>query len=248
MDISIIIPTYHRIESLMPLIRGISEQLNNECYEIIFVQDGIDHLKPDEVIQMRRNYSHACHKKNVKGIILRKNVGQQNALLAGYRAAQGMKIISFDDDITVFKGINIIVEALDKFDGVYILEPMHRKGNHKPFYRRVGTWIKEVLFLLFLNKPKGLTLTSYRGFNRDVINYVCDDKRTHVYISARVLQQRISMTNIVMSTGSRHLDTGYNAKKLIQLMWRILTNYSNIPLIRHFATDGRQYEIKEKIQ
>lgn len=252
MDISIIIPTYHRCDTLEYLVRLVVKVLENYSYEIIFVQDGLNQFTKEEQAIVHKKYLSICEHSFVSGIILEENRGQQNALLAGMRVAKGLQIISFDDDRKELKDLLYIIEALNNgADGAYIVEAKNKKAmfkHQKPIYRRIGTFVKESIFYLFLGKPQNIQLTSYRGFNRKTTDFIIEDTHKQVYISARVLQKTKKLVNIEGDLHSKPSDTGYKFSKLLNIVLSLLVNYSQVPIIRKFAVEGQQYKIKEYIQ
>src|SRR4051812_39047432 len=93
--LSIVIPVYRSAECLTELLRTIDRELRNsglDC-EVIFVID----FSPDgswNVIQgLCRENPH------VIGVDLRRNFGQDNAILTGMRLAQGDYVAIMDDDL-----------------------------------------------------------------------------------------------------------------------------------------------------
>src|SRR5687768_10274629 len=94
-NISVIIPIYRsagilpelmlRLNSVLPAIAG--------SYEVIMVCDG----SPDDSWKVIRELSRSY--PYLKGINLRKNFGQHNALLVGVREARHEIIVTMDDDL-----------------------------------------------------------------------------------------------------------------------------------------------------
>ena len=93
-EISVIIPVYNSSLSLKSLIDELFIELKNnfKSYELILIDD--KSLDDSWKIITKLCETHTW----IKGIALRKNVGQHNAILAGLRYASGQIIITMDDD------------------------------------------------------------------------------------------------------------------------------------------------------
>ena len=74
------------------LQKNIEQEINNK-HEIIFVNDE----SSDNSWQIIKDI--ATKKENILGINLLKNVGQDNAIMAGLSLAKGDYIIIMDDDL-----------------------------------------------------------------------------------------------------------------------------------------------------
>ena len=116
-DISIIIPVYNSEKILEDftdkLIQTLEEKYNN--FEIIFINDASKDNSWKIVQKL-------CEKnKLIKGINLRKNVGQHNAIFAGLKNCNGKIIVTMDDDgQNLPESIPSLVDELNKgFDICY---------------------------------------------------------------------------------------------------------------------------------
>ena len=94
MKISIVIPVYNS-EACIPVLH--QEVLvafkDFHSYELIFVNDKSKDRSWEKIAE-------ACSlNPNVKGISLRRNFGQDNAILAGLKFAKGDYIVIMDDDL-----------------------------------------------------------------------------------------------------------------------------------------------------
>ena len=92
-ELSVVIPVYNSEACLEELNRQVADALRGKVYELILVDD-----------QSRDNswtvIKGLCEKdRAVTGIHLRKNAGQDNAILCGLRRARGEFVVIMDDDL-----------------------------------------------------------------------------------------------------------------------------------------------------
>ena len=95
MDLSIIIPVYNSEKILPVLIEEIKKSLmaNKLKKELIFVNDLSEDHSWEKIKELAKKNSF------IKGISLKKNYGQHNAIAAGLSEATGSYIILMDDDL-----------------------------------------------------------------------------------------------------------------------------------------------------
>src|SRR6478752_7769467 len=95
MDISVVIPCYRSRETLSELVGRLHTVLGGSAdrYEVILVVDG----SPDDTYAVARELELAS--PNVHAILLRRNYGQHNALLAGIVRARYPIVVTMDDDL-----------------------------------------------------------------------------------------------------------------------------------------------------
>lgn len=239
--ISVVIPTYNKHQNLKKVYEKINEimTLNKYCYELIFVDDGSKDETGKVIKDLCRRYN------NIKGIILNKNYGQQNATLAGIRLTGYNYVITVDDDLQY--DLWIIPQMISELEKGYDVVYGVTGTDNRERYRRWGTFIKELVFKWLLRKPKGVRLTSFRAMKRNIADYVTCDPVKNVYISARILQITQKVQNISMVTKIKKNGSRYKWHGLIGVLWGVLCNYTCLPLIKRLKKCGVQYSIKELI-
>ena len=95
MKVSVVIPCYRSRDTIPELVDRLHAVLAKEVedYEIILVVDG----SPDDTYAVARSLELAS--RRVRAILLRRNYGQHNALLAGILRARHEVIVTMDDDL-----------------------------------------------------------------------------------------------------------------------------------------------------
>ena len=95
--LSIVSPVYRSMDVLPELVAQVKDVLSASAYrdsfEIVLVND----CSPDGSWSVIEHL--ATENPFVRGISLRKNVGQHNATMAGIRHARGEVIVIMDDDL-----------------------------------------------------------------------------------------------------------------------------------------------------
>lgn len=94
-QISVIIPIYNEVESLVSLVSAIAQSLvsTSRPYEIICVDDG----SRDGSVSLLKELAQT--RADLQAVILRRNYGQTAAMAAGFHYAQGKIIVSLDADL-----------------------------------------------------------------------------------------------------------------------------------------------------
>ena len=97
MDLSIVIPVYNSERIVPELVRRVAAAMGAQRpelkYELVLVNDGSADRSWSMIEQACDAYP------AVRGINLRINSGQHNAIMAGLRAASGAVIVVMDDDL-----------------------------------------------------------------------------------------------------------------------------------------------------
>lgn len=94
-QVSVIIPIYNEVESLVSLVSAIAQSLvsTSRPYEIICVDDG----SKDGSVSLLKELAQT--RTDLQAVILRRNYGQTAAMAAGFHYAQGEIIVSLDADL-----------------------------------------------------------------------------------------------------------------------------------------------------
>ena len=92
-ELSIVIPVYNSFECVKELSSQIQDALKNIEYEQIMVNDCSKDSSWEEIKKV------CAENQNVIGINLRKNAGQDSAILTGLNYASGNYVVIMDDDL-----------------------------------------------------------------------------------------------------------------------------------------------------
>ena len=175
-NISVVIPVYNSEKTLGELTEKLICVLTRfNKYEIIFVDDASSD-RSYEIIK-----SIVQKTKNITGITLSGNSGQQSAILCGLRHAGYEYTVTIDDDLEQDPG-NIFLlyqKIINGFDTVYAIS-----ANKKLF--SMGSFMRDILFRIMTDIPKGIKVSSYRMMNENTKNQVIKADSGFVYISMEI--------------------------------------------------------------
>ena len=223
--LSVIIPVYRSeriIEALTSELINSIDPLGFE-YEVIFVCDA----SPDNSWNQIRTICES--KKNFKGVLLRKNVGQHNAIIVGIEHSSGANIITMDDDLQHSPSdIPVLLAKLDEgFDVVYA----NFQNRSHSLWKVMGSRITNLVMTKFSGKPKEIYLSPFRAINRSIGQILVDSSTRNTYIDGSILNitSHIAMVDVVHH--ERLLGKGnYSLRKSISLWLKMLTNATTAPL------------------
>ena len=163
MDLSIVIPVYNSERLVPELARRVVAAMAQDAiasYEVILVND----CSPDRSWEM---IERACERyPAVRGLNLRANSGQHNAIMAGLRAASGAVIVVMDDDLqhapedigklraTILEGHDVCYAAFR--------DPQHAR------WKIVGSAFRDLTARALLGIPRGIRISSFKAMTAEI--------------------------------------------------------------------------------
>jgi glycosyltransferase involved in cell wall biosynthesis len=223
-DFSVVIPVYNGSKSIEKLVESIENELANNTFQIILVNDG----SKDNSAQICRRLSQT--NKNIKFINLRKNFGEFNAVICGLSFVEGKYGVIIDDDFQnppseILKLYNKAEK--ENLDVVYSY--YDSKKHH--WFRNFGSKTINYLTTYLLKKPKDLYLSSFKLIHKDIISEIVKSRSPHPYIDGLIFQVTNNIGKQKVEHKSRdHGESNYSLKKLISLSLSIIFGYSLLPL------------------
>jgi undecaprenyl-phosphate 4-deoxy-4-formamido-L-arabinose transferase len=225
LELSIVVPVYRSAECLRALVEAIGQALApiGHPYEIVLVNDD----SPDEAWAIIEGL---CKENcNVVGIDLRRNFGQDNALLTGIRVARGRYIAVMDDDLQHDpKDLPRLLHALKpEFDVVYA----DFRKKHQKLWKNAGSWLTGKCAEWLLHKPKDIYLSPYKVFRREIAELVCEYRGPEPYLDGLLLQVTSRITRIPADHQVRYAgQSNYTLYKSIRVWARLVLSFSVKPL------------------
>lgn len=228
LGLSVIIPVYGSAEILPELTSQLQATFDNikslrDKYEVIFVCDN----SPDNSWSVITSL--AEENSFVRGILLRVNGGQHNALMAGFAQASGNVIVTMDDDLQHSPSdIPAMLACIE--NGSDVVFAKFKKRNHAA-WKIAGSMINDVAAGVLLDKPKNLYLSPFRAFKSSICEEILKYKGPYVYVDGLILSVTHNITTVVVDHHNRFVDGGaYGFKKSIALWMKMATSFSVMPL------------------
>lgn len=219
--IEIIIPVYNGEKTLIPLTERIHASLSGHPVRLLFVDDGSRDGSRELILELQKRYP------SVRSHFHRENQGQQQAILRGLSmiAADSDYVVTMDDDLQNPPELlpRLLAEIRQDRDLVYGVP----EGQAGPLYRRVGSQMRDILFTLFLGKPRGVEVSAYRIMTRGLAQKIAAAQGPFFYFSAEAFRHKpLRATHILYPYSPRiHGTSSYNLRKLACLYGRILYYY-----------------------
>lgn len=224
-QLSIVIPVYQSEDCLPSLYTAIVEvtSLMSWSYEIIFVND----FSRDGSWRVIESLCELD--RNVIGIDLRRNFGQDNAILTGLRAARGEYIAIMDDDLQHHpKFLPALMEEIAKGHDVVYADFRDKKQKR---WKNIGSWINGKIAEWVLDKPKGMYISPYKVIRRAVVELICDYPGHAPYVDGLLFQITARFSQVPAQHYSRHSGSGnFTFSRSVGVSARLAFSFSARPL------------------
>jgi len=224
-EISVVVPVYNGSETLKNLITEISGILKNnfKSYELILVDDESVDTSWEVITSLCKEFDW------IKGINLRKNVGQHNCILAGLNFAKGDVIVTMDDDgQNSPKYITDLYKEITKgFDVCYA----NYKKKNDNFFKIFTSKANNLLATFLFQKSFDLHLTSFRSFNYKIKKEIMKNKSPFLNIDGLILSITSNISKIFVEHIKRKKGkSNYTFYKSLILWIHMTTSFSVAPL------------------
>ncbi len=225
--LSIVVPVYRSAPILPQLVAQVQAEMEKEGlagrFELVLVND----CSPDDSWQVIGSLA-AAH-PFVRGITLRRNAGQHNAIMAGLHHARGDYIVLMDDDLQhPPSAIGDILRALASGYDVCYTNYLNRQHAA---WKKLGSRFNDWVATLLLGKPPGLYLSSFKGMRGEVAREVIRYDGPYTYIDGLILDVTRSITTIDIQHRERYEgESNYTFGKLLSLWMKMATSFSVVPL------------------
>lgn len=222
-EISVVVPVYKSHECVAELVRQVSDALKNFDWELVMVNDCSPDASWQEILKASEKES------RVLGINLRKNGGQDLAILAGLNSASGKWVVIMDDDLqhSPYDIPKLYNEAQKGFDVVYA----DFKQKKQKLWKNLGSALNGKVSELTLGKPKGIYLSPFKIINGDVVKEMCKLNNLFPYIDGLIFQITKNITQINIEHHKREYGkSNFTLIKSIQVFLRMMFGFSIFPL------------------
>jgi len=222
-EISIVIPVFNSGDILNELHRQIQLALKNKTFELILVDD-CSSDNSWEVIKLL-----AAKDKNIIAIKLRKNFGQDNALMTGFKYASGNFVVIMDDDLqhSPYDIIKLYERCREGFDICYakFFEKEHN------FWKKTGSAFNGFSAVMLFDKPKGIYMSPFKIVKLEIIKEILQYTGPLPYVDGLLLEVTRNLATVEVEHFARFKGkSNYNLFKSLSVYLKTLTGFSVIPL------------------
>lgn len=225
-SLSIVIPVYNEERNLGEMIRRVIESGRAlDCvFEVILVNDGSKDRSAEILAEAARQ-----NPREIVAVLLNRNYGQHNAIFAGYSLAKGDLVINLDADLQnppeeIHKIYEKLCEGYDVVAGV-------RVPREDTALRKIPSWMVNRM----IRHSTGVRMSDYgcmlRGYTREVVRAMlsCEERTPFIPVLANSFAHRtceVEVAHAPRASGASQ----YNAWKLVNLMFDMLTGMTTAPL------------------
>lgn len=225
MELSIVVPVYRSAQCLPELVRRVKLALDGRfsSYELILVNDA----SPDDSWTVITSLTNAH--PFVVGLNLRKNVGQDNAIMAGLHHATGANVVIMDDDLQQDPAdIPALIGALSA-DADVVYAAFERK--HQAVWKNLGSWFNDRVAVVVLGKPRHVYMSPYKAICRAVVDEVVKYDGPFTYVDGLLFSITSRITQVPATHATRFAgQSNYTLRKSIRVWLKLATGFSVIPL------------------
>ena len=224
--VSVVIPVYNEQESLPELIRRTDAACALlDCeYEILLVDDG----STDNSAEMLSDAAEEPG-SHVVAVLLNRNYGQHNAIMAGFSHVTGDLIVTLDADLQ--NPPEEIPRLVAKADEGYDVVGTVRQNRQDTWFRKRASRLINRLIQSTTGKAMGDYGCMLRAYRRHIVDAMlnCHERSTFIPILANTFARKA--TEIPVHHAEREFgDSKYSFMRLINLMYDLVTCLTTTPL------------------
>jgi undecaprenyl-phosphate 4-deoxy-4-formamido-L-arabinose transferase len=234
MQISVVVPVYRSSDCLAELVQRLQRELSRsgQTFEVILVDDA----SPDE--SWKTIVALAEQHDFLTGVRLRRNTGQDNAIMAGLRAARGDAVVIMDDDLQHDPAdVPGLCDALHtgNWDVVYAKFPTKQQA----LWKNAGSWLNDRLAVAVLGKPKDLYMSPFKAIRHEVVEEIVKYEGPFSYVDGLILTVTSTIGQILVTHHRRFAGrSNYNLARSIRVWLKLATSFSVVPLRVATLTGG----------
>lgn len=224
-QVSVVIPVYNSQDCLSELVRRLTATLENlgKRYEVILVNDCSTDNSWERIVEQTKTHD------RLKGINLRRNFGQDNAIMAGLNYSSGDTVVLMDDDLQDNPdNIPMLLAEVEKgYDVCYASFDIRKE----PWFKVFGSRLNDKIANIILRKPKEVYLSPYKAITRGVVNEIIKYHGPYPYIDGLIFRVTRNIAQVTIEHQKRFAGAGnYTLVKSIRVCSRLATNFSIMPL------------------
>jgi glycosyltransferase involved in cell wall biosynthesis len=225
MSISVVVPVYNSEATLRALAERLDEQLRGQvaALELILVNDGSRDGSWPVVLELVQRFPW------VRGINLKRNYGQHNALLCGIRDARYEIVVTMDDDLQhppeeVPKLLAVLADGADVVYGT------PREEQHD-FLRNLASRVTKIALQSTMGAETARKVSAFRAFRTSVREAFEDYRSPFVSIDVLLTWGSTRFASLPVDHQPRASGvSNYTFRKLVIHAVNMMTGFSTLPL------------------
>lgn len=202
-DISVVVPIHNESGNLCPLIKGIAKNLENFCYEIIYVNDASTDNSRNELQQLLIKFP------SLRVFHHDRACGQSRAIVTGVRQAKAPLIITLDGDgqndpADIPRLISVFLQSNNPALAMIIGHRTNRKDTSwRRFSSKFALWVRATI----LNDNTPDTGCGIKIFTRHAFLNLPTFTHMHRYLPILFRNEGYMVSSLAVN----HLDRHYGA-------------------------------------
>ena len=225
-EISVIVPVYNEDPVLPALFARLYPALDalGRSYEIIFINDG---SRDRSAAMLREQFQKRSDVTRV--ILFNGNYGQHMAIMAGFEASRGEKMITLDADLqNPPEEIGKLIAKMDEgYDYVGSIRMARQDTGFRRHASRLMNYLRE--------RTTSITMTDQgcmlRAYSRPIIDAINLSREVNTFIPALAYTFASNPTEIGVKHEERAAgESKYSLYSLIRLNFDLVTSFTIMPL------------------
>lgn len=236
-ELSVVIPVYNEEENLpvlWPEVRSVLEQLGG-TFEVIFVDDGSRDRSAEIIRGLREGDA------RVRLVRLKANAGETAATDAGFRAAQGYRVVTMDADLQNDPNdIPALVRHLDQWDAAAGWRV--NRGDGDSLVRRLSSRVANTVRNWISDEADHDSGCTFRAFRRECLRDLVLYRGSHRFIPTLLRMRGYRVVEVPV----RHRPRRFGQSKY-GVLNRVFVASADLLAVRWMKSRMLRYEISEDL-
>ncbi|MDE2091098.1 MAG: glycosyltransferase [Gammaproteobacteria bacterium] len=225
-EVSVVIPVYNEQDSLPALFTRLYPAMDalGRSYECVFVDDG---SADRSAALLREQFKR--RPKQTRVVLLQSNFGQHAAILAGFSASRGERIVTLDADLqNPPEEVGSLLRKMDEgYDYVGTIRRKRRDVVWRKLASRLMNRLRERITKVKMT-DQGCML---RAYARHVVDAINSTSEINTFIPALAYLYALKPVEVEVEHEERQAGKSkYSLYKLIRLNFDLVTGFSVAPL------------------
>lgn len=225
MEVSVVVPVYNSAEILPELLHRL-ELVGKEHFagfEVVLVNDASSDSSWETIVELAESSS------AVTGVDLRKNVGQDNAIMAGFHQVRGDVVVVMDDDLQhAPEDVPALVGAVR--DGADVAYARFRT-KRQAAWKNAGSWLADRAAVWVLGKPPDVYMSPFKAIRREVVDELLRYDGPFPYVDGLIFTVTSRITEVEADHHPRYAgQSNYDLRRSIRVWLKLVTSFSVAPL------------------